>query len=76
MEWQPIETAPKNTDVLVFMEGDVFQGILDKEGGFVDKGWDFPFADAHGCGCCAGEENYPTHWMPLPEPPAAETEDT
>jgi hypothetical protein len=67
MEWQPIETVPMNTYVLVFMNGDMFKGKLEEEG--IYKNWDFPFADAHGCGCCAGCKDYPTHWVPLPEPP-------
>ena len=77
MGWQPIETAPKNTYVLVFMEGSIYEAKLRcAEGRKQYAVWDFPFADAHGCGCCAGGKDYPTHWMPLPEPPAAETEDT
>lgn len=77
MEWQPIETVPKNTEVLVLMNGDVFQAIQVWEGGYEQwVHWDFPFADAHGCGCCAGGRDYPTHWMPLPNPPAAETEES
>jgi hypothetical protein len=68
--WQPIETAPKNTYILVFMEGNVFEANLIFEEGYEQYAhWDFPFADAHGCGCCSGGRDYPTHWMPLPAPP-------
>lgn len=70
MEWQPIETAPKKTAVLVFMGGEVYEGVLTWEEGYEKyAGWSFPFADAHGCGCCAGGNDHPTHWMPLPAPP-------
>jgi len=63
MEWQPIETAPNGKEILVFMEGEIFQGNF--EGTY----WEFATADFHGCGCCSGTRDYPTHWMPLPEPP-------
>lgn len=57
MTWQPIGTAPKDgTDVLV---------------------WDFDaYAIASWCVSrgvwvrADGEDAYPTHWAPLPEPPA------
>ena len=63
MTWQPIETAPQNVDVLVLLGGEVFSGAFN--GGH----WEFPYADYHGCGCCSGINDRPTHWMPLPEPP-------
>ena len=69
MGWQPIETVPVNTSVLVFMDGAVFEGVLSEftvHNGF----WVFPFADYHGCGCCADTGDCPSHWMPLPEPPS------
>lgn len=69
MEWQPIETAPKNDRVLIAYPifGD---GTLDVEiAVLVDEKWyaldeydapdmEKPFWD-------------PTHWMPLPPPPAS-----
>jgi hypothetical protein len=68
--WQPIETAPKNTYILVFMEGSVYEARRIWEEGYEWYAhWKFPFADAHGCGCCSGGDDHPTHWMPLPEPP-------
>lgn len=64
MDWQPIETVPSETLILVLLEGDVYQAYRS------DKGcWSFPCADFHGCGCCSGDRDYPTHWMHLPEPP-------
>lgn len=57
MEWQPIETAPKETDVLCF----IGNGRFIVAGKF-NRGWlvyDDPFGDPY----------YPSHWMPLPEPP-------
>lgn len=65
MKWQPIETAPKDgTDILVFTDRGVF------EAAFVgDSYWEFAVADFHGCLCCSGNGDNPTHWMPLPQPP-------
>jgi len=62
MEWQPIETAPKDgTTILVYLaNGDVHTAY----GHFYNKGHDFEWAQY------GGYETYlPTHWMPLPPPP-------
>ena len=69
-EWQPIETAPKATPVLVYNSDDwgwgankILIGINNEWG----EDWKVLFCDL-------GDLNYmrliePTHWMPLPEPP-------
>lgn len=68
MTWQPIETAPK--------DGSAFLGFLPHFAGyFADQriqrcmwtGW------GGGCWECELEKGCigPTHWMPLPPPPAA-----
>ena len=64
-DWQPIETSPGYTTILVLCDGEVFQAHWD------ELGWEFPFALYHGCGCCGGDPtmDQPTHWMPLPAPP-------
>ena len=56
MEWQPIETAPKDgTRVLIFSVDEVvvahYEGDMWCENEY-DNLW-----------------HNPTHWMPLPEPP-------
>jgi len=69
--WQPIETAPKDRQIILSR---IFGGIIhqiDVGGWEVSPGrddpggYDPPFAD--------WTSNYgieePTHWMPLPEPP-------
>lgn len=69
MEWQPIETAPPNTDLLVYVayntgpdeyEHEIWADWFHVEDG--DRKWfsfpqliHIPFP--------------PTYWMPLPEPP-------
>jgi hypothetical protein len=66
--WQPIETAPKATRVLVWLNGrvEVAEYANPMEGTPKDAGhwwWvpddnEFVTSDVH-----------PTHWMPLPDPP-------
>lgn len=58
-EWRPIETAPKDeTRVLLARAGIPSMHTAFWRGGV----W-----------MCGGHQyfNNPTHWMPLPEPPAA-----
>jgi hypothetical protein len=75
-EWQPIETAPTNTCVLVYMQRTAGLGIyraVRMEGKGIPVGWhpvgyvlldDFPVgADI-------------SHWMPLPDPPLSPPEAT
>ncbi len=65
MKWQTIESAPKDgTHVLVLIYGSVYEAWWDETGK-----WRLAKADQHGCGCCGGDEEHPTHWMPLPEMP-------
>ncbi|MEO0943239.1 MAG: DUF551 domain-containing protein [Pseudomonadota bacterium] len=69
MEWQPIETAPKDgTEVILF-----YWWYID--GGLVTAGYWHPvFDDVKGGFWYADLVNAgaadPTHWMPLPEPPS------
>ena len=61
--WQPIETVPRDTDVLIWESGDVCRASLRVAGD--EAFWE--------C-LCTQPVVYtpePTHWMPLPAPPAA-----
>jgi hypothetical protein len=63
-QWQPIETAPKDgTPILVYME----ESIIEAEWKY--EQWWPVVLPSHGCGCCSHDNDEPTHWMPLPEPP-------
>lgn len=59
MEWQPIETAPKDeTEILTL-----------RKGGMTAVAIYFPHQEAEWC-CVDGMHLLNvTHWMPLPEPP-------
>lgn len=62
MNWQPIESAPKNTDILLYWHDNVWIGRFYQGSGYwslCDYGG---FEDG---------EDAPTHWMPLPEPPSS-----
>jgi hypothetical protein len=55
-EWRPIETAPKDREVLVFDEGAIIVSLwVEDEQAWWDNG---PMRPP------------PTHWRPLPAPPA------
>jgi hypothetical protein len=76
--WKPIETAPKDgTDILA--------ALLYRDGG--DGGvqtirWHEPWGQWVMAGCLIGIQNNvkddencdPTHWMPLPQSPHAESD--
>jgi hypothetical protein len=75
--WQPIETAPKDgTDVLLYKRFSKYQKWVGKD--------EYDFYIQIGC-YSSGDwrihaydppwNNDPTHWMPLPEPPALEGKD-
>ena len=67
MKWQPIETAPTKTPILITDGNIVTVTILDKCGD--DPKWMF----GHGFRGYEWEYNFDskqaTHWQPLPEPP-------
>ena len=66
IEWQPIETAPKNgTDILV-MTGETMHVVrwINIHGDF-----DYWAVDDNKHGPFTLRGKAPTHWLPLPEPP-------
>lgn len=80
-EWQPIETAPKDDDlILLYLEGSgVRPGYWDD-----DQRWDDKlkrYVEGNGrwlavesqCLTGGGWQTAPTHWMPLPDPPVSGT---
>lgn len=83
MEWQPIETAPRHTDILLYREdAGVFFGQytycaewvsedeIEREGLTEDMLFAESFWAFDYDGTSRLENDLtPTHWMPLPEPP-------
>lgn len=70
-KWQPIETAPKDPDDrIVLWDGyNVFIGFWSNIRASVVRGGDGWLTDG-----LQGLMIAPTHWMPLPPPPAQEQE--
>jgi len=63
-EWQPIETAPKETCVLVFAQGR--QYVAEYCDGDADWWW---YVTDNKNGPYPLRGGSPTYWMPLPAPP-------
>jgi len=68
--WQPIETAPTNTSVLIFIPNAEHYGEGIYRGLQVDMrtGRHWTVSGLH-MGRDCGTTWQPTHWMPLPDPP-------
>ncbi len=73
MEWQPIETAPKDgTFILAICSPEAWcpvivrwnNNVVNDFGTVLEEGWGDEFKTYHIDGL-----NMPTHWMPLPQPP-------
>lgn len=62
MEWRPIETAPKDDETWVLLADDEKVAI----GHWLYDEWR-DYSDLGCAGMCGWE---PTHWAPLPAPPA------
>lgn len=63
-EWQPIETAPRRTAILVWAPtwGSPGEGMLDDDRNVYSP-------------CCGGDLTpAPTHWQHLPKAPLSDTE--
>ena len=78
-EWKPIETAPKDgTHILAY--GKVVPDADDDEV-ITAVYWDSSCILCHYWALVAvfswveGDDFYPTHWMPLPNPPKEKTDD-
>jgi hypothetical protein len=65
MNWQPIETAPKDgTHILLFIEDQAIEAWWDDSW---DE-WSTAYLSSHGCGCCSSSNETPTHWAVLDKP--------
>jgi hypothetical protein len=66
MEWQPIETAPKDDDACIL----VTYCLHDDVWAYEIVSYAYEDARGHWWQNIEVEAIQPTHWMPLPEPPA------
>jgi hypothetical protein len=57
-EWQPIATAPKDREVLVYDDGAILISLYVRDEDGQEGWWDHGFMDPA-----------PSHWMPVPDPP-------
>jgi hypothetical protein len=70
-DWQPIETCPENVSVLIYIPNaehygpGIYRAIRVNMG--TGKRW---LTTAWSCGRDYTANPEPTHWMPLPKPPA------
>jgi hypothetical protein len=68
MNWQPIETAPKDVCMAILLsvptKHQKWSASLPLAGGWTGSHWVIFNADE------AVQRVEPTHWMPLPAPPA------
>ena len=79
-EWQPIETAPRDTRVLLYAEEGEEGIVTGKENGYVGMDGEYREHWFMFDGYDLGDSDYlrmivPTHWMPLPEPPKGEKDE-
>jgi hypothetical protein len=66
-EWQTMETAPKDTDVLLYL-GDGYMVIGEGWHTYDEPPYGEPSKELYWWVLETGQV-HPTHWMPLPEPP-------
>lgn len=69
INWQPIETAPPDKDVLIFIEGAIIQAKYCQatayNGTIYPYKWEVASLPSHGCGCCYEDNEEPTHWAEI-----------
>jgi len=76
-EWQPILTAPFETEVLVLRRDGAMH--VARVGGWSESRYGILSADFGDASCSfffpvngdRTKDDAPTHWMPLPEPPVS-----
>ena len=72
MNWQPIETAPKDGRTILLAGGFLSDGRPSVRTGYWHDGKRLKAWFDTALGRCAMK---PTHWMPLPDPPITTAEE-
>lgn len=81
MDWQPIDTAPKMKTILLFAVTDIGEGGTVRNWrmgtGAWHTGWenDDKYSPWEWGRQLYKYDVHPTHWMPLPDPPAINAEE-
>ena len=65
-DWQPIETAPKDTPILIYATETWRIRYFICVAKLGKYGWEAVGASGYEC---ENDFEHPTHWMSLPEPP-------
>jgi hypothetical protein len=69
MEWQPIESAPRDgTHILGYADGEMTTVYWEPGSVGIHPHWCLVVVVCW----VEGDEFWPTHWMPLPKPPQTE----
>jgi hypothetical protein len=71
IDWKPFKTAPKDgTHILLFIEHRVMEGYYNDRHKWQGENerWAVTRLPSHGCGCCGGDDNLPTHWAEFNRP--------
>lgn len=68
MEWQPIETAPKNGTVVIGRATSVVWNLFDIHA----MHWEGEAWWRNNGGCFTSQFSNPSHWIPMPEMPEQE----
>lgn len=77
-QWRTIDSAPRDgSEVLLLIENRAFQAAWDdctlpNGSRYCPGEWRPASLPSHGCGCCSSKDPDPTHWMPIPTPPAGD----
>jgi hypothetical protein len=72
-QWLPIESAPKNGRVILTWDG-VNMSLCNWAN--CSEVWEqeerMGWSSGYDCSTMSHDEEYPTHWIPLPNPPTSE----
>lgn len=69
MNWQPIETAPKDGTPVIVLTWEQSGDIVAIQAHYADNEWNPIWLDMHGCGCCGSGKLDAEYWIPIPELP-------
>jgi hypothetical protein len=76
-QWQTIETAPKDgTLIIAYQPGGTYSNGIAYPATVGTASWQRDGVGGYGWWGPYNPRDYPTHWMPLPDPPTVEPNST